>query len=245
MKSYTHLVIPLFIVACLVSPADANWLQRGLNALKEQSETHSGTDVSESEIILGLKEALRVGSENVTSRLGRENGFYENPRAHIPLPDSLQKIQTVLEKAGLGQMLTDLELRMNRAAEKATPRAKDLFIDAISQMTFTDARNILQGPDDAATRYFQDKMSQPLEKEFSPIVQQSLSESGAVQTYDNIMGDYKNIPFVPDVNADLTSHVVDYSLMAIFDYLAEEEAGIRNNPVRQTTDILRKVFGSR
>lgn len=245
MKNYMHLIIPLFIVFCLVSPAEGNWLQRGLDALKEQNKTHSETDVSESEIILGLKDALRVGSENVVSHLGRENGFYENPRAHIPLPESLQRIQTVLEKAGLGQMLTDLELRMNRAAEKATPKAKDLFFDAISQMTLTDAQNILQGPDDAATRYFQDKMSQPLEKEFSPIVQESLSESGAVRTYDNMMGDYKNIPFVPDVSADLTGHVVDYSLMAIFDYLAEEEAGIRNNPAQRTTDILRKVFGNR
>ncbi|WP_045214497.1 DUF4197 domain-containing protein [Desulfonatronovibrio magnus] len=245
MKNYIHLVIPLIMVICLVSPADANWLQRGLDAFKGQNEVADETDLSKSEITLGLKEALKVGSENVISRLGRENGYYENPRAHIPLPDSLQKIQTVLEKSGLGQMLTDLELRMNRAAEKATPKAKDMFIDAISQMTLTDAQNILQGPDDAATRYFQDKMSQPLEKEFSPIVQQSLSESGAVQTYDNMMGDYRNIPFVPDVNADLTSHVVDYSLMAIFDYLAEEEAGIRNNPVQRTTDILRKVFGNR
>lgn len=245
MKNYIHLVITLIMVIFLVSPADANWLQRGLDAFNGEKEVAGKTDLSGSEITRGLKEALRVGSKNVISRLGRENGYYENPGAHIPLPESLQTVQTVLERAGLGQMLTDLELRMNRAAEKATPKAKDMFIDAISQMTLNDAQNILQGPDDAATRYFQDKMSQPLEKEFTPIVQKSLSEAGAVQTYDNMMGDYKNIPFVPDVNADLTSHVVDYSLMAIFDYLAEEEASIRNNPVRQSTDILRKVFGNR
>lgn len=243
MKKQFFPVIIFVIIAFSITPASGSCIQRGLDAVSEQKKITNETRLSESEIIHGLKEALIVCSENVVARLGRQDGYYQDPKAHIPLPESLQKVQDVLDRAGLGQMLTDLELRMNRAAEMATPKAEPIFFDAISEMTLDEAKSILNGPDDAATRYFQDKMSQPLADEFTPIVRVKLSAAGAVQTYENIMGEYKKMPFVPDVSADLTSHVVDYSLQAIFDYLAVEEAGIRNNPVKRTSDILRRVFG--
>ena len=134
-------------------------------------------------------------------------------------------------------------LRLNRAAETATPKAKKLFWDAISQMTLDDVNRIYEGPDDAATRYFQGKMSDPLAKEMGPVVNESLSEVGAIKSYDNVMGRYEQIPFVPDVKANISDYVVEKGMDGIFHYLAKEEAAIRNNPVKRTTELLQKVFG--
>ncbi|OIO66671.1 MAG: hypothetical protein CO186_10560 [Zetaproteobacteria bacterium CG_4_9_14_3_um_filter_49_83] len=139
--------------------------------------------------------------------------------------------------------MDELELKLNRAAEAATPKAKKLFADAVRAMTIDDARRILNGPEDAATQYFKAKMSDPLRVEMKPVVDQSLAEVGAVQVYDQVMGKYKSLPFVPDVKADLTGHVLDKGLDGIFLYLAKEEAAIRQNPVKRSTEILKKVFG--
>ena len=136
-------------------------------------------------------------------------------------------------------------LRLNRAAEVAAPKAKKLFIDAIAAMTLDDARRIYDGPNDAATRYFQGKMTKPLAREMTPVVSESLSEVGAIKSYDSVMGQYKQIPFVPDAKADLTEYVVEKGMDGIFYYLAKEEAAIRENPVKRTTSLLKKVFGAR
>lgn len=220
--------------------AENSWWDRG----KALLEDFGGSDsLTTTEIADGLREALRVGTGNVVSQLGRKNGYYNDPEAHIPLPASLARARDTLAKVGMSDSLDDLELRMNRAAEAAAPRARAMFMDAIGNMTIDDVRRIYNGPDDAATRYFQNQMSQPLTLEFSPIVNDSLSQVGAIRTYDNIMGRYDEIPFVPDIKADLSAHVVDHAINAIFDYLAVEEAAIRNNPARRTTELLQKVFG--
>lgn len=124
------------------------------------------------------------------------------------------------------------------------PRAKTLFIDTVKSMSFDDVKSIYNGGDDAATRFFQKKMSPALGKEMQPVVQKSLSDVGAVKLYDDIMGDYTSIPFVPDIKANLVDHVVDGGLAGIFHYLAKEEAEIRKNPIKRTTELLKKVFGS-
>ncbi|MDH3331853.1 MAG: DUF4197 domain-containing protein, partial [Desulfobulbaceae bacterium] len=193
----------------------------------------------------GLKEALLVGSQNVVSQLGRPDGFNLDPAIHIPLPQQLNNVKSLLGKVGMSSMLDDLELKLNRAAEVATPKAKELFAQAISEMTFEDVMNIYNGPDDAATRYFQEKMTPPLAREMQPVVDQSLAEVGAVQAYDNVMGEYRGIPFVPDVKADLTSYVVEKGMDGIFHYIALEEAAIRQNPAKRTTELLQRVFGAK
>ncbi|PKN47874.1 MAG: DUF4197 domain-containing protein, partial [Deltaproteobacteria bacterium HGW-Deltaproteobacteria-16] len=132
-----------------------------------------------------------------------------------------------------------------RAAEAATPKAKALFLQAIKEMTFEDVRKIYAGPEDSATRYFQGKMTPALQKEMLPIVEKSLSQVGAIQAYDTVMGQYKALPFVPDVKANLTGHVLQKALDGIFFYIAKEEAGIRNDPEKQTTALLKKVFGAK
>ena len=242
------LVIPICIafVAVSHSGVQAGWLDKGKKLLEGFSGGQSGSEaLSNDEIAAGLKEALRVGTDRVVGQLGAVNGFNTDPSVHIPLPDSLKTVQSTLSKVGMSGMMDDLELRLNRAAEAATPKAKKLFLDSIQDMSLDDVRRIYEGPDDAATRYFQAKMSEPLAGEMMPIVNDSLSEIGAIRSYDDAMGRYEAIPFVPDVKADLTGYVVDKGMEGIFYYLAKEEAAIRQDPLERTTDILQKVFGAR
>ncbi len=238
------LVVTISCLAFGPPMAESSWWQKGVDLLKS-SETTSRGSLTNEEIGLGLKDALRVGSETVVSQLGRMDGFNADPAIHIPLPKSLNTAQTWLGKVGMAGLLDDLETKLNRAAEVSTPKAKDLFYQAINEMTFEDVMNIYNGPDDAATRYFQSKMSSPLAREMSPIVSDSLSEVGAIQSYDNAMKEYKSIPFAPDVKADLTTYVVEKGIDGIFHYIAIEEAAIRQNPVKRTTELLQKVFGAK
>ena len=195
----------------------------------------TGGGLSALEIGQGLREALRVGSSNAVGDLGRENGFCGAEDVHIPLPGPLHRVQQALKLA---------ERRMNRAAEAAVPKAKDAFFEAIDAMTIDDARKILSGPKDSATRYFEGKMTPRLTGDFTPIVNRELSAAGAVQAYDRAMGEYKQMPFLPDAKADLTGYVVEKALDGVFLYLAREEAAIRNNPAARSTALLQKVFGS-
>lgn len=199
--------------------------------------------LSTGEIGAGLKDALRVGTETVVQQLGQAGGFNTDSAIHIPLPDSMKRVQQTLGPLGMSGMLDDLETRLNRAAEAATPQAKELFWQSIEQMTIDDAKGIYEGPDDAATQYFQRTMTPGLKDAFRPIVDDSLADAGAVQAYDQVMGEYRQVPFVPDVKADLTNHVLDGAVAGIFHYVAQEEAAIRANPAKRTTDILQKVFG--
>ena len=230
--------------------AASDWLKIGGDLLKEAAgqpvtgQTTGGTSLMPAEIAQGLKEALEVGTGRVVSQLGKTDGFNADPKIHIPLPQTLQNVHNALSRVGMGAMTQDLELRLNRAAEAAVPKAKDLFVNAISQMTIEDVQAIWKGAPDAATRYFEGKMKTPLADEMRPVVEKSLSQAGAVQAYDQVMGQYRSLPFVPDLKADLTGHVLDYGLSAIFTYLAQEEAAIRANPARRTTELLKKVFGA-
>jgi hypothetical protein len=201
--------------------------------------------LSTGDIAGGLKEALRVGSGRVVSQVGKTDGYNKDPAIHLPLPSSLKSVQSALKGAGMSGMLDDLELKLNRAAEAAAPKARELFADAIADMSIDDARKIYDGPKDAATRYFQSKMSKPLAVEMTPVVNQSLAEVGAIQSYDTVMGQYGRMPFVPDAKADLTAYVVQKGMDGIFLYLGKEEAAIRDNPAKRSTELLQKVFGAK
>jgi hypothetical protein len=202
------------------------------------------SSLTDREIGSGLREALQIGTERVVDRLGRTDGFNLDPEIHIPLPKTLASVQSALKTVGMSTLVDDLELRLNRAAEIATPKAKELFWQAIEQMTLSDVRTILNGPDNAATEYFRGKMSHPLAEAMHPVVDESLGEAGAVQAYDRMMGRYKTIPFVPDAKADLTTYVLEKGIDGIFYYIGKEEAAIRRDPVKRSTDLLRRVFGA-
>jgi len=207
--------------------------------------SHPSSQLSVGDIGNGLKDALKVGTERVVGTLGRPDGFNMSPDVHIPLPGVLATVKNALERVGAGALATDLELRLNRAAEAAVPRTKQLFWDAIQQMTLDDARQIYEGPKDSATQYFRAKMSAPLAKSMKPIVDDELADAGAVQAYDRMMGQYKAIPFMPDARADLTEYVLEKAADGMFLYLGREEAAIRENPAKRSTEILQRVFGAR
>lgn len=219
--------------------------EKGLNVFKTVKESGQSSRLDNRDIGNAFKEALRIGADAVTAKLGVKDGFNADPAVHIPLPEELRTVKTVLAKLGMSGMLDDLEEKLNRAAEAATPKAKNLFRKSIAEMTFADVRGIYEGPEDSATKYFQQKMSPELGREMTPIVKESLSKVGAVHAFDRIMAKYKALPFVPDVNADLTDHVVAKGMDGIFHYMAEEEAAIRKDPLKQTTALLKKVFGAR
>jgi hypothetical protein len=242
---FAAIAIPVFLVAGAPALAQS-WLEKGKSLLEGATKSApSGTpSLGVGEIADGLREALKVGTERVVSSVGKENGFNDNSEIHIPLPDTLKKVQSVLRSVGASGMADDLELRLNRAAEAATPRAKEVFWQAITDMTLDDAKKIYDGPNDAATQYFKGKMSNPLADSMRPVVDSTLSDVGAIKSYDSMMGQYKSVPFVPDVKADLTKHVLDRALDALFLYLAREEAAIRENPVKRSTALLQKVFGA-
>lgn len=231
--------------------AQGDLLKWGQDLLRGATGTESRTGaagtpalLSDREIGAGLREALKVGVERVVGQVGAIDGFNADPQIHIPLPDSLQTVQTTLARIGMSSLADDLELRLNRAAEAASPEAQAVFWQAIDRMTIDDVRRIYDGPDDAATRYFERTMTPPLVARMRPIVDASLAEVGALQAYDRALGRYRAVPFVPDVKADLVDHVLERALQGLFFYLAQEEAAIRRNPARRTTELLRRVFGA-
>jgi hypothetical protein len=202
-----------------------------------------GAPVRGADVAAGLTEALVVGTGRVVEQLGQPGGFLDDPRARIPLPQGLEQAQGALALVGMSGMVDDLEVRMNRAAEQATPVAQDLIVEAIRGLTFDDAVGILNGPDDSATRYLQRTTRKPLAKKMRPIVDEALAGAGAVQAFEGVVGEYQSLPLAGSLDVDLTGHVVDFTEKAIFRYLRQEEAAIRTNPAARTTDLLKSVFG--
>lgn len=217
-----------------------------LDKLREKIAGGQATEQSPgpAEIGSGLKEALRVGTQRVVEQLGTTGGFALDPQIHIPLPGNLEKVKGVLARVGMDSVMSDLEARLNRAAEIATPKAQQLFLAAIDDMTLEDVMAIYKGPDDAATQYFREKMSDQLALEMKPVVEQGLADSGAAKTYENAMARYNALPLVPKVEADLSDYVVQEGMDGIFYYLAQEEGAIRRDPMKRTTELLQRVFGN-
>ena len=248
IKHYLTVLLVFGVGAYSVASA-ASWFDKLTEVVKENiaevstANAAGASPLTSAEISQAFKQALDIGSQKVVDQLGQKEGFNGDPTIRIPLPEKLQTVKEWLSKVGLGDRMNDLETRLNRAAENATPKARQLFVNTIQQMSFDDVKSIYNGGSDAATRYFQGKMTPELTKEMTPVVETSLSEVGAITLYDDVISDYKSIPFVPDIKADLVGHVVDGGLQGIFHYLAKEEAAIRENPVRRTTELLKRVFG--
>lgn len=224
--------------------AQSDFLKQGQDLLKGLTGSDTDNALSTADISEGLFQALKVGSERVVGQVGRKDGYNADPAIHIPLPGALQKVQSALGAVGLSAMADDLELRLNRGAEAAAPEAREVFFRSIEALTWEDAKAIYDGPDDAATRYFERTMNPELVERFTPIVNDALSEVGAIRSYDQMIAQYKSLPLVPDVKSDLSAYTVDRALAGLFHYLAQEEAAIRNNPAARSTALLEKVFGS-
>jgi hypothetical protein len=238
------IIVLTFSLITGTAVAETGWWQKGMNLFKGLTGSDQQAELTVEEIGAALTDALRIGTENVTKELGRLDGFNLDPAIHIPLPEKFQTVKSVLGKIGMASLADDFELKLNRAAEKATPKAKELFFQAIADLTIDDIKGIYNGPEDSATRYLQKKMSPALANEMRPVVADSLSQVGTIQAYDALMEQYRALPFVPDIKADLTEYVVAKGMDGIFYYLAIEEADIRKNPAKRTTELLRRVFGN-
>jgi hypothetical protein len=204
-----------------------------------------GASLSTGDISSGLKDALKTASQRVVGRVGKTDGYNGDPAIRIPLPGPLQKIEGPLKSMGASGMLDDLQVKMNRAAEQAAPKALNIFTDAASRMSITDARGILNGPQDAATQYFKRTTSSQLTTSFRPIVDQSLSGVGAVSSFKAVQQRASAIPLAgQEVQGfNLSDFTVGKALDGLFHYMGVEEAAIRTNPAARTTDLLKKVFG--
>lgn len=239
-----RLTMVLALVVGLSGCSNSSSVLKGIEQVAGQVLSDSGGGLSTSDIAGGLRQALSVGSQNVVGQLGRVDGFNSDPVAHIPLPRGLEKVRDVARKVGLSGELDDLETRINRAAEQATPKAKALFLSAISRMSIDDAVGILRGPDDAATQYFRGTMGGDLANAMRPIIDDSLSQVGAVQSFNSLLASYKKIPLAPPIEADLTDHVLEKGVNGIFHYIAVEEKAIREDPLKRTTELMQRVFGA-
>ncbi len=215
----------------------------GLDLQSALNSAGLAAPLTDGEIGAGLREALKVGTGRVVNQVGTLDGYYADPAIRIPLPGELDTVHDVLTRIGFNSLTADLELKLNRAAERAAPEARDVFWQAITEMTLSDVRTIWKGPDDAATRYFRGKMTGPLTERFTPIVLDSMGDVGAIRAFDRMMARYEAVPFVPDIKADLTRYTVEKSLDGLFHYVAREEAAIRRDPAKRTTQLLQRVFG--
>lgn len=245
------LLAVMTILAVGASMAQADFLKSLKSTIdkavapSDSSSDNAMGDLGVSEITEGLKEALKVGTETVVGQIGAKGGYESDPKIHIPLPEKLQKVQNLMRQFGLSDMADEVETRLNKGAEAAAPKTKELIWKAISDMSLEDAKKIYDGPDDAATQYFRKVSTADLTETVRPIIDQSLKDVGAIAAYENLVGEFKKYPLVPDVKSDLTEHATGLALEGLFHYLAEEEAAIRNNPVKRTTEILQSVFGGR
>lgn len=202
-------------------------------------------ELSQSQIIDGLKEALLVGTGNAVETVSKVGGYLENPAITIPLPDAVRKVEPLVRAAGYGEQVDAFVMSMNRAAEQAAPEAKSIFWDAIKQMTFTDAQKILEGRENEATLYFKEKTYGHLSEVFEPIVHDTMSQVGVTRKYQELEEKVKTVPFASTYALDLDEYVNSRALDGLFLVLGEEERKIRQDPAARVTDLLKEVFGKR
>jgi hypothetical protein len=198
--------------------------------------------LSDTKIASGLKQALQIGAEQAVNLTGRRDGYFGNSDIKILMPNNLRTLEKGLRMVGYGPKVDDFVLSMNRAAEAAAPAARKIFVDAITAMTFDDARRILSGGDTAATNYFKEKTTPQLTESFRPVVE-TMAKNGVTQQYDTLVAQYKSMPFARNQDLDISHYVVSKALDGLFYELGQEERKIRKDPAAQTTNLLREVFG--
>jgi len=225
--------------------------QSPLDELRKKAEAalgepKSGADyLSDDKVTSGLKEALRISTGKAVASTGRPDGFLKNEAIKILLPPKLQTAGRTMRLLGMSTQVDELEIGMNRAAEQATPQAKQIFLNALTRMNFSDARGILTGGDTAATDYFKRQSTQELATAFAPIVHQAMLRVGVVRQYNAVAQNPTVSRFSSSQNFNLDTYVVGKTLDGLFYELGLEEKRIRKDPAAQTTELLREVFGGR
>ncbi len=211
-------------------------MQQVLNQLP-QIQGNTGIDIAG-----GLKEALNNGISKQVSKLTATDGFYKNEAVKILLPDELKKVDAGLRKIGLSKLADDGLRAINRTAEDAVKEATPIFVEAVRSMSFADARNILMGDQDSATRYLQNSTSTALYGKFNPVIKNSFAKVGADKIWNNLISKYNTIPFVTKVNPDLTDYVTNQALSGVFKMITVEEKNIRTDLKARTSGLLQQVF---
>ncbi|WP_417333680.1 DUF4197 domain-containing protein [Halarcobacter sp.] len=232
----------------------------------ETKEDKTATSsLSQDTVSKGLKEALKVGVNYATKTLGAQNGYLKNADVKIPLPENLQKAETLIRSAGGDKIADDLIKSMNNAATNAAPETAKIFIDAIEKMNLEDAKKILAGDEHSATNYFKENTNEALRKLIKPIVNKTMQENSVSKYYDTFNTYYKQYgkeyvenssvmnlaknfgvdEYIPSSSDEsLDDYVTNKAIDGLFKMISEKEASIRENPVEQTTSILKKVFGN-
>lgn len=231
MKLYSFLAVIFFITI-----TSCTELQDVVGAFPQTSGENS------LDIAGGLRQALDLGIDKQVTKLTKKDGFYKNPLVKISLPQELQKVDRTLRNIGLGNLADEGLKVLNRAAEDAVKEATPIFVNAVKEITFTDAKNILLGSDNAATLYLQNKTTQALYAKFNPVIKQSFNKVGADQIWETIITKYNSIPFVNKVNPDLTDYVTNQALKGVYTMIAVEEKNIRTKISSRTTTLLKQVF---
>ncbi|MTE28272.1 DUF4197 domain-containing protein [Winogradskyella ouciana] len=226
-------IFALLIIFNLTACAE---LQDVINKLPESGE------ISNADMAAGLRQALDFGIDKQVTKLTQKDGFYKNELVKILLPEELQKVDDALRAVGLSSLADSGIKALNRAAEDAVMEATPIFVNAVKDITFNDAKNILLGEDDAATEYLTLKTQTQLYNKFKPVINNSFSKVGADQIWTNLITKYNNLPLTNDVNPDLTDYVTSEALEGVYTMIAVEEKEIRNKVSSRTTDLLKKVF---
>lgn len=216
-----------------------NQLQNTVN-----NATGSGVNLSNDEVVGGLREALQVGTKKTVERASAVNGFFKNPSIKIPFPPEAKKMETTLKNAGMTNQVNKFVETLNRAAEDASKSITPVFVDAITKMTISDGMGILKGSNDAATQYLKNKTTAELTQKIKPIIAASLKKVEVTKYWNPLMKKYNAMPMVQKVNPNLEDYVTEKALVGLFKLLAEEEGKIRQDPAARVSDLLKKVFGS-
>ena len=226
-------IFALFIIFNLTSCAE---LQDVVNQFPQSG------GIGNADIAAGLRQALDLGIDKQVTKLTQKDGFYKNELVKILLPEELQKVDDALRKIGLSSLADEGIKALNRAAEDAVKEATPIFVNAVKDITFNDAKNILLGDDDAATSYLTSKTQTQLYDKFKPVISNSFGKVGADQIWTNLITKYNNLPLTNDVNPDLTDYVTSEALKGVYTMIAIEEKEIRTKVSSRTTDLLKKVF---
>ncbi len=233
MKKILVLVITVLFISC-------GELQKVINSLPDLMENNRV--LSQTDIGNGLKQALNNGISNQVSKLTSENGFYKNELVRILLPKELQVVDKTFRKIGLGKLADEGIKALNRTASDAVKTATPIFVNAVKEITFNDAKNILMGAENSATLYLQDKTKSKLYSQFNPVIKSSFSKVQADKIWENLINKYNSVPFVKKVNPNLADYVTNEALKGVFTMIEKEEKGIRKNPLLRNTYLLKKVF---
>ncbi len=245
------IIVPLVLCTLLSGSAMAGF---SLDKIKEAAREAMGNpaetnrpashgNLSKSDVISGLKEALVIGATNSAKRASRMDGYYRNPKIKIPFPPDARKVKNAVEAIGMKKQSDKFVETLNRAAEMAAKEAAPIFLSAIKGMTISDGFQILKGRNDAATEYLRRKTSAQLALKFRPIVKRAIDKVHVTKHWSPLVSSYNKIPLVKKANPDLNDYVTQMALDGLFKLIAGEEAKIRNNPAARVTTLLQRVFG--